>query len=999
MADKQSRLAEIYKAEKSKGGGIASTLGKRALEKIDPRKFFNQKGFLATALPSMFKSYSATPAKSDGKVASLGSGSFSSGALETKLDILTGETRELKIHSKLAAKNSVVLPSMARDMNVTRQNIVKLVKLQGGTATTKADMFFKRAGDREAGYESRFSKAGGLATKTPTQVGAKPEEKESGGILSFLGTIASYLLKGGLLGLLAIGVGKLLENQDVLEGIKSFVKQVILGIQKVIQKGSEILGDLFSDPEVKEGFIKTFVAIKDLFVKGINLLGDLASDPRFAAGVVEIFSAIGQAIKKVLIKLDTYLKDELNIPGGLLTALGVGGALYLAIIRLGAALSGLAATAGSPGLPGAPGKPGGRSGPAIGLTAAAAVLPFAVSMYHDYKNKNKKEPTPEEIEQMNQKAKADFINKNGREPTEAEIQSSVSTTISNTNQKEATTQKLQSAGAYGVAAGVLGVQGIQGLSNLAPGKAPTTPTVTSKVPEGKLLTAFGSAGEQREMAKNKTMFEKLKVFFTKLQEKPKLMSVFKSKLAVKIGEAAMARLTALGVSLAAAPTTAGISLIFSLALTIWSIYDLYQLYELVFGAGGLYDEVMNAESDEVSTDTAPAAAAIIPNTTPTVEGAGGAAFGMYSKPGMQPKSAPVPYSAAADSQAANPTSAKATPTAPSSAGAYRGQRSDMSSTRAPTALDITAASESGGRYDLSFGDAPQKDGTIVNVLGKSKNFPQLAGKIIMTPKDFSGKPLNEMTLAEVKEFQEYKNREAPNTNAVGKYQFMRTTLFGKDGKSGLVGQLKLPMDTVFSPDTQELLQATMREGNAAALRSQGVAATDANLNLANAVGAGGVAKLLKPENANRNALDVLGYARGGDVAKSNPQLDRLSKDVVAETYSKYDASGMAPGGSGRLPSVPVMASASAPSSTPALPSGLKMPTIGTLAAAAPTMGDMIEAATSAFSDITRVFDTAMASVTNVTNNNTQASAAGQQSQGALPSVYDDVFLSLFQRVT
>ena len=78
---------------------------------------------------------------------------------------------------------------------------------------------------------------------------------------------------------------------------------------------------------------------------------------------------------------------------------------------------------------------------------------------------------------------------------------------------------------------------------------------------------------------------------------------------------------------------------------------------------------------------------------------------------------------------------------------------------------------------------------------------------------------------------------------------------------------------------------------------------------------------------------------------------------------------------------------------------LKMPTLGTLAAAAPTMGDMIASATSAFGDITRAFDTAMASVTNITNNNTQASAAGQQSQGNLPSVYDDVFLNLFQRVT
>jgi hypothetical protein len=195
MADKQSRLAEIYKAEKSKGGGIASTLGKRTLEKVDPRQFFNQKGFLATALPSMFKSYSATPAKSGGKIASLAGGSFSSGALETKLDILTGETRDVKISSKIAAKNSMVLPDIARDMNVMRQNIQKLVKLQGGTAAKGTDMYFKKAGEREASYESQFGKE--KFKTSPTLVGAKPEEKKEGGILGFLSTLFAPLLTLG----------------------------------------------------------------------------------------------------------------------------------------------------------------------------------------------------------------------------------------------------------------------------------------------------------------------------------------------------------------------------------------------------------------------------------------------------------------------------------------------------------------------------------------------------------------------------------------------------------------------------------------------------------------------------------------------------------------------------------------------------------------------------------------------------------------------------------
>jgi predicted chitinase len=195
MADEKSRLAEIYKAEKSKGGGIAITLGKRALEKLDPRQFFNQKGLMAAALPSLFKSYSATPAKSGGKIASLGSGSLSSNALETKLDVLIGETKDVKINSKLSAKNSMVLPDIARDMNVMRQNIQKLVKLQGGTAAKGTDMYFKKAGEREASYESQFGKE--KFKTSPTLVGAKPEEKKEGGILGFLSTLFSPLLTLG----------------------------------------------------------------------------------------------------------------------------------------------------------------------------------------------------------------------------------------------------------------------------------------------------------------------------------------------------------------------------------------------------------------------------------------------------------------------------------------------------------------------------------------------------------------------------------------------------------------------------------------------------------------------------------------------------------------------------------------------------------------------------------------------------------------------------------
>ena len=203
MADKQSRLAEIYKSEKAKGGGLISTLAKRNKEKYDPRQIFNQKGFAAALLPTFFKAYNATPDATSGKkISRLSSdisssreskaAGFSSAILESKVDVLIKETKELTVHSKIAAKNSIVLPSMARDMNVMRQNISKLVKLQGGTATTKADMFFKRAGDREAAYESKFNKNGGVPSTTPTKTGEDKGSSKSG-IFGMLGGIFSLI--------------------------------------------------------------------------------------------------------------------------------------------------------------------------------------------------------------------------------------------------------------------------------------------------------------------------------------------------------------------------------------------------------------------------------------------------------------------------------------------------------------------------------------------------------------------------------------------------------------------------------------------------------------------------------------------------------------------------------------------------------------------------------------------------------------------------------------
>jgi len=70
---------------------------------------------------------------------------------------------------------------------------------------------------------------------------------------------------------------------------------------------------------------------------------------------------------------------------------------------------------------------------------------------------------------------------------------------------------------------------------------------------------------------------------------------------------------------------------------------------------------------------------------------------------------------------------------------------------------------------------------------------------------------------------------------------------------------------------------------------------------------------------------------------------------------------------------------------------------GSISANAQNKGSVIDLASTGISELVRQFDKAMASITNVTNNNTQAASA-PQSKGKLPSVYDDTFVNLFQRV-
>jgi hypothetical protein len=81
-------------------------------------------------------------------------------------------------------------------------------------------------------------------------------------------------------------------------------------------------------------------------------------------------------------------------------------------------------------------------------------------------------------------------------------------------------------------------------------------------------------------------------------------------------------------ALATIPLVGWVGALINLGFAAWTAYEIYELWK----------EFSKSKEEEVTTNVPTT------STTPIVEGAGGAAFGMYSKPGMKPKT-PEPVTA------------------------------------------------------------------------------------------------------------------------------------------------------------------------------------------------------------------------------------------------------------------------------------------------------------------------------------------------------------------
>ena len=199
--------------------------------------------------------------------------------------------------------------------------------------------------------------------------------------------------------------------------------------------------------------------------------------------------------------------------------------------------------------------------------------------------------------------------------------------------------------------------------------------------------------------------------------------------------------------------------------------------------------------------------------------------------------------------------------------------------------DVLAAmsgAESKGNYNIAYGDRIDKQGKMVNVAG------------VPTAEEYAGKKLTEMTLEEVQQFQQARNSKVKNTGAVGKYQFVGSTLFNK---GGLVDQLGMDKKTtLFNSETQDKLALLLMKGNTAIMQAAGVPDTPSYQYMSWYVGPSGAAAVynaVKNGKGNLTVAEAIKQANLPDPSAQNKELTTIqAKDFESILGQRLVANGL-----------------------------------------------------------------------------------------------------------
>lgn len=233
-------------------------------------------------------------------------------------------SEESNVYLKIIAKNAVSLHLMARDVNVLRQNMAKLVKMElkskkekdkkegkkktkkeeaqedSLNATNKADTFFMREDEREAKLESerdKFSKK--KEDKSPT-----PEKKEETGG-GFLDSIIGMFVNG------LMSAVKFIMNPGAI--LKMIGKVFLIGALLVsLFKGITAAWEKWKETgSIKEAIISGLGAILDFLTFG--LFGEDTVKKLFSA-VEGFIDPIIDSVKDVITSIKDWVANNVGIP-------------------------------------------------------------------------------------------------------------------------------------------------------------------------------------------------------------------------------------------------------------------------------------------------------------------------------------------------------------------------------------------------------------------------------------------------------------------------------------------------------------------------------------------------------------------------------------------------------------------------------------------------------------------------------------------------------------
>ena len=310
MASFKEILAERRKAGAGIGSSLKTAFSERAKEKLDPRNYLFTKGGMATALFPKLAGYKAKLGTEKIK-RNVGGDSIAIEPVIVKLD-------ELNMQFRIVTKNSMSLPGMARDMNIMRQNIVKLVSKLKVKPSTSADEFFMNASRKESAYEQLF---GGKST-SPTAAGNRNNIKGffgnllSGGMSGFLKSVITGLLKGGLIIAVAEGIGKYITDPEFRDKINEVVDKFMTKLfgeewAKNLLVGLGALGLGFAALNTDIGsFAKGGFKILDMLLDVLSIVaigfGRLVP---FLRNAVTLFAKLSPAIATILALVTAANRD------------------------------------------------------------------------------------------------------------------------------------------------------------------------------------------------------------------------------------------------------------------------------------------------------------------------------------------------------------------------------------------------------------------------------------------------------------------------------------------------------------------------------------------------------------------------------------------------------------------------------------------------------------------------------------------------------------------